>query len=101
MFTTTAVETTSLANTDYAKTFMPGTIDPGTITFEAEYTSENYVALHALVRTVLGWRVSAPTGEGDVVTCDGFLTSISVTHTPEDEIMISGTIQMSGLPELT
>jgi len=100
-FTITSVDTTHLAIADYAKTYMPGMIDGDTISFESEFTSASYVTLTGLLRDVIGWRVSAPAGEGDVVTCDGFLTSLTSSMTPDDEMMISGQIKMTGLPVIS
>ena len=94
-------ETTHLGITDYAKTYSPGLIDAGVIAFEAEYTSTTYAAWHGLLRDELGWRVSAPSGEGDVLTCDGHLTKLEVTMTPDAEVMITGEIKLSGLPALS
>jgi hypothetical protein len=100
-FNVSAVDTTNLGNTDYAKTYIPGMIDAGSVTFECEYTTATYVQLTGLLRDVIGWRVSAPAGEGDVVTCDGFLVKIDVPQSPDEEMMITGEIKMTGLPAVT
>lgn len=97
-FNVTSVETTHLGVSDYAKTFLPGMVDANTITFSCEFTDANYTALQGLVRDVLGWRVSSPSGEAVVVTCDGFLTSLEVALAPDEEVMINGAIKMTGLP---
>lgn len=102
-FSITSIDTTNLSIADYAKTYMPGMVDGNSITFEAEYTSDTYTALAGLIREVIGWRVSSPDVDtaGDVVTCDGFLTSLSVAMSPDDEMMISGEIKMTGLPAVS
>lgn len=100
-FNVSSVDTSNLGCTDYAMTFIPGMVDSGTITFEAEYQAATYDALVALLRTVIGWRVSSPTGDDElVVSCDGFLTKCDVSITPNDEVMISGEVKMTGLPEV-
>lgn len=102
-FSITSIDTTHLGLTDFAKTYMPGMIDAGSVTFEAEYVSATYTALQALAvaREAIGWRVSAPDGEGDVVTCDGFLVKLDVSMSPDEEVMVSGEIKMTGLPEVS
>lgn len=100
-FTTTSVETTNLANVDYGKTFIPGMVDAGVITFNSEYTTASYVALSALVRDLIGWRVTSPSGEGDILTCDGFLTKLSVNFDSDVEVMITGEIKLSGIPQVS
>lgn len=97
-FSVTSIDTTSLANTDYGMTFAPGMVDGGTITFECHYDSDVYDDLEGLVRTSLDWKVSAPTGESQSVTCEGFLTKLSVSIKPNELVVISGEIKMTGLP---
>lgn len=96
-----AVETTHLGVSDYGRTHMPGLIEANVISFECEYTSEIYTALHGLIRDTLGWRVTSPTGEDDVMTCDGFLTSVNLSLTPDAEVMITGEIKLTGVPVLS
>jgi hypothetical protein len=96
------VETTHLGISDFARTYAPGLVNGGNINFECAYTSATMTALNGLLRDEIGWRVSAPTGTSDVYTCDGFLTALSTTFTPDDsEVMISGTVKLTGLPALT
>lgn len=101
-FTVSSIDTTNLSIANYGMQFMPGMIDAGSVTFEAEYTDDNYNGLNALVREIVGWRVTAP-DDGDgavVVTCSGFLTKLDVNMTPNEEVMISGEVKMTGLPSV-
>lgn len=100
-FNVTSVETTNLSNVDFGKSYIPGMIDGNTITFSCEFTDANYTALSGLVRDLLGWRVSSPSGESVTVTCDGFLTSLEVALAPDEEVMINGTIKMTGVPSVS
>ncbi|MBN9520841.1 hypothetical protein J0H58_20360 [bacterium] len=98
-FSISQIDTTHLGVTDYGKTFMPGMIDPGTITFTCAFSENTYTALQGLIRDVLGWRVTAPTGDDVAVTCDGFLSALDVTVGGADEEMtITGTVKMTGVP---
>lgn len=100
-FNVASIETTHLGLTNYGKTFMPGMIDAGSISFEAEYTADTYADLQGLVRETLGWRISDPTGPSVVVTCDGFLTSLKSSMSADEEMMITGEIKLTGVPEVT
>lgn len=103
-FTVSSIDTTHLGLTDFGMTFMPGMVDAGACAFEAEYTEATYTALQALTRELIGWRVTAP-DEGNaspvIVTCDGFLTKLEVSITPNEEVMISGEVKFTGLPQVS
>ena len=96
----TSVETTHLGITDYAKTYIPGMTDAGNVSFEAEFTSDTYTALSSILRTEDKWQISSPSGESIVVSCDGFLMSMSTSMAGEEEVMISGEVKMTGKPEV-
>lgn len=100
-FNVSSVDTTHLGIADYAMTYMPGMIDAGSITFEAEYSEATYTALQALVREVIGWRVTGPDDADVAVSCDGFLVKCDVSLTPNEEVMISGEVKLTGLPAVS
>lgn len=103
-FSVSSIDTTHLGLTDFGMTFMPGMVDAGACSFTAEYTEATYTALQGLTRDLLGWRVTAPDEGGGspvIVTCDGFLTKLEVSITPNEEVMISGEIKFTGLPQVS
>ena len=99
-FARSSVETTHLGITDYGQTFMPGMTDASVITAEVEFTEAMFTALAGLAddRTLIGWRVTSPDDAEVVVTCDGFVTKCDVSLSPNDEVMISLEVKMSGMP---
>lgn len=100
-FNVSSVDTTNLSITDYAMTYMPGMVDAGSITFEAEYSEATYTALQGLVRQTIGWRVTGPDDADVAVTCDGFLVKCDVQMSPNEEVMISGEVKLTGLPAVS
>jgi len=110
----TTVETTHLGLSTPFKTFTPGLTDSGVLSFECNFTEDNYARLQAVrgklkhsssippSGTDVNWKVTAPDEDaGGAETAmtfvmNGILTKLDVSMEIESVMKIKGEVKISG-----
>ncbi len=90
------VENVHLNLVNGVKEHIPGLVNNGVMPFECNYDSAIYTKLAATKRTVIPWKISSPTGEGQTFSFSGFLTKLDTSFEPETLAKMKGEVQPAG-----
>lgn len=101
-WTRTKIDTTHLGIDDGWMVSEPGMSEGTPVTFEAEYSAETWNALQALNsldldEAIIGWTITPPSGvSGATATFDGYLTKLETSFAPNELVVITGEVTITG-----
>jgi predicted secreted protein len=97
-FSRETVDTTHLQTSGGYRTFIPSFRDPGTLSFDANFTRDDFDTLKADFEsdTLVNYEVVLNDDDDTSLEFEGMVTEMPLTIPPDDKVTIAVTIKISG-----